>query len=236
MRPRPATLRSVDARRGSALWWVIGLLAMMTLFIWFGKLNTKEQAKRQQTFQMRMTDPEIMVGQYFLYAAKDYGPSGDWERLLSFMDSEDVRWFEQNAAALASISSWAASHPGETNDPKLRRYAALQLLTDFGSEPALPVVSSINIVNDSAGVAYVHEQNRLDTMREVFIANEGGEWKIRRFLGRRDRTDVMQAVVEANQRDNRPLSREENEFLKDPAGWPDAMRRELLKEAGVAPQ
>ncbi|HEX2973053.1 MAG TPA: hypothetical protein VHP11_12015, partial [Tepidisphaeraceae bacterium] len=86
---------------------------------------------------------------------------------------------------------------------------------------------------DDRAVAYVHEPGHAETMREVFLAREGGLWKIRRFLGKRDSAEILGPLIKAKQAAKEPLDADEQQFAANAPLYPQQKRAELLREVGL---
>lgn len=195
-------------------------------------MQRDEVAQRAQQKQTLMIDPQDMLEYYFV-ERDSIGSimSEDPEILLKFMSRDDIRWFERNEEYLADIApSLGLEAPGE--DLSARRNAAIQVATLYRIAKR-PIVSSIQLVDDYVGVAFVHLPGRPETFREVFIINENGEWRIRRFAGRRDDPELLHALVAYKKEKGITLTDEDLRFEADPTAYVNEQRNALLTEVGL---
>ncbi len=210
--------------RGGAFLTIIALLALSgILFLWF--VYGHEQQRRASDRVIVMSDPTAMLRSFFIELGRDTSGRHDPEQLLAFMSTDDRDWFENHHPALAAAS-------GRSDPP---RRAALAWLLDYGPHQQRPVISQLR--QDGAhGVVYIHPPGNAAGMSEVFIVNELDGWRIRRFLGARDRADTMQAVIAARQAAGGELTDEERLFLENPAAHAKEIRARLLAESGAPPR
>ncbi len=234
MKHSPVTiLGAAGARRGRAgNAWIIGLvLFFLIVIIALHLLAKQESANRQTMLNRSQLDPKDMATRYFLEATKDLPfDGGGWKELIQFMSDEDMAWLERNKSILASL---AAQKPA-AGDEEAERYAALQALLRFAKSFDRPVVTRV-VTKGDIGAIYVHDKGNANSMRALFIVNEGGAWKFRRFLGRRDDYDIMKPLLQAHEAAQSGLTRDEELFKADPQGYWGKKRNEFLVELGLPP-
>jgi hypothetical protein len=114
-----------------------------------------------------------------------------------------------------------------------RRYASTRRLLGFSLAAPRLVVSTIETSGQYA-VAYVHVPNRIETLKEIFLINEDGEWKIRRFMGERDNPTVIGALAEEKRFADEPLDADEQMYLDDPHTYQERRLVRLYEESGIA--
>src|SRR5690606_340727 len=148
------------------------------------------------------------------------------------MSDDDRAWFEENQLTIASLSRRMEGVVARAASERERRYAALEVLLEWGPWVQRPVVSRV-VEQYHFGVAYDHPPNDATRMREIFLIREGPYWKVRRFLGKRDEYRIMEAVAEKKYDAKEPLNEDERRFLDDPAGYAAWKRRQLLSQSGA---
>lgn len=221
------------SRAGGAMLLIVLLIMGALLFIGNRLVNRSKQESRD-TMRQTMLDPKIGLERFFPERWKEQSPGqDDWKRLMDFMSRDDLDWLEANRQCLADL---AARHFGESpaTSEERQRFDALHLLLDFGNQAERPIVSSIQVSGDHA-IAYVHPRGRIDKLQEIALVDEDGFWKIRRFLGKRDSREVMDAIVSQKHMQSQPLTEDEQSYQDDPAGYPARIRARLLAEVGLNP-
>lgn len=216
-----------DGRHAGAMIAVVLLILAAIVIIGTLVMNRNEE-KASSELQGVMTDPEMMLARFFQERSLDH-PVGNkhWRWLLEFMSYDDRQWLERNAEMLAdqyvkmNPSSMAAA---ET--PEKQTYAALKQLIQFGPGAVRPVIVRVD-TKDTAGTAFVHDPNRLETMREVQLVKESGQWKIRRFLGSRDSRPVMEYLIKEKTRRGKPLEADEQAYAANPQAYAEKKKNEL---------
>lgn len=221
------------ARRGRAgNAWIIGfVLALLVIIFVFHLLAKQEAAQRHVMLINSQLEPKDMVERYFLEVTKDQPFDGTgWEELIQFISDEDMAWLERNRAILAGLSPQKPT-PG---DEREERYAALQVLLRFGKSFDRPVITRVFTKGD-IGVIYIHDKGNANSLRALFIIQEGSAWKFRRFLGRRDEYDIMKPLLQVHEAAQAALSEDEELFKADPQGYWGKKRNEYLVELGLPP-
>lgn len=218
-------------RAGNA--WIIGFaLAFLLVIIVFHLLAKQEAVSRQNMLNDSRLEPKDMVERFFLEVTKDqpFKATG-WEELTQFISSEDMDWLERNRSTLASL---APPQYRLGDDEREERYAALQALLRFGKSFDRPVITRAHTKGD-IGVVFIHDKGNANSMRAVFIIQENGLWKFRRFLGRRDDYDIMKPLLQAHEAAQAGLSEDEESFKADPQGYWGKKRNGYLVELGLPP-
>lgn len=222
-----------NRRRASAMLLVV-LLIMGAIILVANVLikRTKEESRGNLSAAMR--DPQICLERFFAERWQEQSPGRDeWQRLTDFMSRDDLNWMESNRERLAMLAQKRFGGSLSPDEDR-QRFAALRVLLGFGHQAERPLVSSIRIA-EARAIAYVHPPGRIDKLSEVALINEGGLWKIRRFLGQRDSQEVMDHLVGQKQMQSEPLSTTEQRYLTDPAAWRASHRQQLLSEVGLTP-
>ena len=218
-------------RSGGVLGWFVLILLVAALI---GGVMLREDVKTEakENLHLAMAEPDTMLHRFFVARSLRYDPGDDrWPKLLEFMSNEDLDWFDRNVKWLAA---WVAErHRVEVPDElQRRRYLALEGLLEFGLGATRLEQSRIQIA-EYRGVAYMHEPKRLETLREIFLVKEEGSWKIRRFLGRRDRPELMRFLIDRKTKAGVTLEADEAAFAADADAYAKKKRTEMLAEAGL---
>ncbi|MCE5228951.1 hypothetical protein LLG95_05065 [bacterium] len=216
-------------RGGNAM--ILGIvIAVIFLVVALGILAKNEAEARKKMLLQSQTDPKVMTARFFLELHKDYSVKDGWEDLIPFMSSEDMAWLEENRRLLAKFSPQA----DPASDEREERFNALHVMLRFGKSLVHPTITKVHTHGDK-GVVFVHEPGDVASMRALFIVNEGGYWKFRRFLGRRDEFEIMKYLADAHESAGVPPTGDETAFKADPTGYAFKKRNELLVEAGLPP-
>ncbi|MCL5271661.1 MAG: hypothetical protein M1457_14150 [bacterium] len=236
-RKRPPISRRSDplpgrGRRGGLLLGVV-LVGFLLIIIVARVLWNQNRQETQAILLNAQSDPRDSLERFLLERRiPRQWRDDDWQVLLDFMSRDDVAWFERNYPRLAEQAFTMKVTAGGGKGDRQRRFAALEALLPFGRRAPDLVVSQVREQGDRA-VAYVHAPRDAATMREVFLVREGGLWKIRRFLGRRDDPEILKPLVESKRAGGETLSEDESDWLRDPAGYAARRRAVLLAEAGL---
>ena len=228
-------LQSIRYGRGpwGSAWGIVLLLILIGIFVAARMGLNRNRQKAQQALRMAQTDPEVCLKRFFIERSKNHErKEGEWKNLLEFMSGNDQRWFERNYARLAALAPETEGAIAQVLTPSEQQWGALKALLRFGRQSERPVVSTIKINGDYA-IAYYHSPGRVGTLQEIFLYNEGGFWKIRRFAGARDMPHVVGHLVEAKTFNDEPLDEDEQNYRADPDGYQARKQAELLTEVGL---
>jgi hypothetical protein len=219
--------------RAGVLWILILVLAFGAFFILSRMAIKHTRRERRQALRVAQSDPKIALDRFFVERSVRHQPSSSrWRGLLQYMSREDGVWFERNFPRIAKFVATKRGEEVPSGKEELQRYEALQWLLGFGFGVVRPEVSRVH-TDQYSGVAYIHDPGRLDTLREVFLIQEDGVWMIRRFLGRRDGSRLMDYLCEQKRDDGEPLSQDEEAYLADPVRYGAKKRAQWLTEAGL---
>jgi hypothetical protein len=232
----PPSARPKAARLGEGWVWFILIFAL----IGFGLASWMVgQAKREAVFKFNeeLSDPETLLNRFFIELGRPEHPLDDdsWRKLLAMTADEDLAWLDANLGLLAGYRP-GAGVTTPSPDPDARRHDAACYLLDSQLGHEHPVVVRIAIdALDNYGVAYVHPPGHIELLREVFLARQGTQWRIRRFMGMRDDPALLTRLVADKKDKGLPLSPDEQAFQKDPKAHAVQVRDRLLKDAGLSP-
>ncbi|HOR29349.1 MAG TPA: hypothetical protein PLS90_04510 [Candidatus Sumerlaeota bacterium] len=230
--PTPAARRR-PPRGGILMTFVILLLVVMGVagtVMWNRTREEKVIINRRA-----QTEPKMMLDRYFvLLGVRHRASDPDWQELLDFMSRDDRLWLDENRATLARLDPDLNGRNPLHLKPEAQTWSAVHALLDFGSHKVRPVVSTLR-VNGVHAVAYIHDPGRIDTIRPIFLVQESGYWKLRRFGGARDSEPVMRLLVESKSTSGLPLTAEDQAWQRNPAAYEQQMQDALLREAGVDP-
>jgi hypothetical protein len=221
--------RCLGRSGGTLLVLVIVILASAVLLFAWGQRHNEDKAARVRL--LAQTDPAEAVRQFII--SRERSPSSPgWDplALLDVMSRDDMAWFEANKERLAVYQAGEAVTL-EGADAIGR--AAIRYLLGYGppasSRPLLSTVEE----HGQIAVVYIHEPNRPDTLKPLFLANEGGFWKLMRFAGERDEDRVIGRLAKAKGQLNQPLDADEHAWLRLGSQYAAAKRSELLARTGI---
>jgi hypothetical protein len=233
----PLRLQQLDGRRrGGFIGYVLAFLIALGLIVLLG-LHFERQNKREKkmVFNFQQSDPHTLMDRFILERSLKHPYSeGSWEVFLEMISSEDRQWLDQNTGLLARLSMDTGQ--SDSLSDREKRYHALRYMLRFGWSGERPILVQIAVdTKDTYGVAYVHPPGRLDQLREVFLINEGGRWKLRRFGGALDDPTVFGEIIEAKKNAGMELTAEERAMDENPAKHVADKRAELLSQSGLEP-
>jgi hypothetical protein len=213
--------------------WVVAFAALVVLVFGLRFADREVKIERKVQIQQAQLDPLGTLDRYFLdRAASATIYDGRWMALLDAMSREDQAWFEENYVMIAESLGRVKSDASDDE----KRYATIGWLVDSDNRLNRPVV--VRVGEDESGsraVAYVHPPQRPDLMHEVFLAKEGGYWRIRRFMGRRDDPELKKTLIAERLRRTLPADLELEAWKANPRGFEEGQRARLLAEVGLRP-
>lgn len=232
---RPHWYEGTKSRRGNAIGIAL-LLVLIAIFVGFRYGMKRNESRRQRELRTAQTDPRMCAREFFLERWKEHTlKSGTWRGLLDFMSRDDRRWFERNHAELAELAQETQGRVAMAVTPREQQWAALKALLRFGHQNERPVISTIEQKGKYA-VVYHHRPDRISTLSELFLIDEGGFWKIRRFAGARDDPSIIGHLAKKKADRDLPMDDDEIAFRADPRGYPSRKRAELLAQLGLEAQ
>jgi hypothetical protein len=223
--------------RSRAGWIGAALLFILVVIVGIGaymrhEYRKQEAAKKRRIFASQ-ADPRSALESYFLNTQAPFDlKRPDWKVLVDYTSSEDLNWLNNYVDFLAAENASLDARPFGGSPPERLQYDALTMLYNNVGMRLRPVITN-GIATDDHAVVFYHQDGDPASMREAFFVNEGGRWKLRRFLGKRDSFRLMQKVVVSKEAAGIALDADEAQFKRDPAGYAAWKRRQMLTESGA---
>lgn len=220
--------------RGFSLMGLVFVLVLLGIFFAAWRMMDRSSRREAAALQEAMMDPRSSVETFFRKCRGEMSfKEGDWKELLYFMSEDDLKWMEENLRIIASKNPRMEGNIAMAVTDAEKRYGALEVLLPLGARAQEKVVARVE-TEGSHGVAFVHPAGSTARMQEVFLIQEDGLWKIRRFLNNRDSYSFMHPIIEEKRWQDVPLTEDERMYQEDPKRYARNQRRHFLQQAGVS--
>lgn len=231
-------LSSPGARlRGEGMGTIVFLLIVVAALGAMVYMNSQRKEEAKVEFFNEQLTPENLLDRVVIERSRTQDLSDlAWEQLLSLMSADDLGWFQDNTVRLASFNPKLSGADAAKLPSREQSFRALEYLLQLNEGKDRQIVIRIGVdAKDKFGVAYVHSPGSIQDLKEVFLCNENGTWRIRRFMGRRDDPEVMDKLIASKTAAGAALSADEEAYKKDPKQYAEKLRDKMLIEAGLNP-